>query len=118
MTIRAHDQFNTTVYSSDYRYRDVQGDRRVLCMHANDLAARGLRDGERIDIETLIDDGHARRVSGFTAIACDIARGCVAAYFPEASGLIAAGVYAAHTNTPLYKEMPVQVNAQDRKSVA
>src|SRR3546814_20322616 len=79
MTIRAHDQFNTTVYSSDYRYRDVQGDRRVLFMHANDLAARGLRDGERIDIETLIDDGHARRVVGFTAIACDIAAGCVAA---------------------------------------
>jgi len=111
MTIRAHDQFNTTVYSADDRYRDVHGDRRVLFMHANDLAARGLRAGDRIDIETLVDDGHTRRVSGFTAIACDIAKGCVAAYFPEASGLIAAGVYAEHTNTPLYKEMPVRVVA-------
>src|SRR3546814_16518334 len=92
MTIRAHDQFNTTVYSSDDRYRDVQGDRRVLFMHANDLAARGLRDGERIDIDTLIDDGPPRPVSGFTATPCDIARICVAAYFPEPSGLITACV--------------------------
>jgi len=111
MTIRAHDQFNTTVYSADDRYRAVQGNRRVLFMHANDLAARGLGDGDRVDIETLIDDGHSRRVTGFTARVGDIARGCVAAYFPEASGLIAAGVYAAHTNTPLYKEMPVRVRA-------
>jgi len=80
-------------------------------MHAGDLAARGLGDGDKVDIETLVDDGHSRRVSGFRARACDIARGCVAAYFPEASGLIAAGVYAAHTNTPLYKEMPVRVSA-------
>jgi molybdopterin-dependent oxidoreductase alpha subunit len=111
MTIRAHDQFNTTVYSADDRYRDVQGDRRVIFMHADDLAARGLRDGDRVDIETLVDDGHTRRVTGFTAHAHDIAPGCVAAYFPEASGLIAAGTYSAHTRTPLYKEMPVRVVA-------
>lgn len=111
MTIRAHDQFNTTVYSADDRYRDIQGDRRVIFMHANDLAARGLRDGDRVDIETLVDDGHIRRVTGFTARAHDIAPGCVAAYFPEASGLIAAGIYSAHTRTPLYKEMPVRVVA-------
>lgn len=111
MTIRAHDQFNTTVYSADDRYRDVRGDRRVIFMHANDLAARGLRDGDRVDIETLIDDGHTRRVTAFTARAHDIAPGCAAAYFPEASGLVAAGAYCAHTRTPLYKEMPVRVVA-------
>jgi molybdopterin-dependent oxidoreductase alpha subunit len=111
MTIRAHDQFNTTVYSADDRYRDVQGDRRVIFMHANDLAARGMQDGDRVDVETLVDDGHTRRVTGFTARAHDIAPGCVAAYFPEASGLIAAGTYSAHTRTPLYKEMPVRVVA-------
>lgn len=110
MTLRAHDQFNTTVYSKDDRYRDVEGDRRVLFMNADDLAARGLRDGDRIDIETLVDDGHSRRVEGFTARAHDIAPGCVAAYFPEASGLIAAGIYADGARTPLYKEMPVRVN--------
>ena len=111
MTIRAHDQFNTTVYSADDRYRGVSGDRRVLFLHADDIAARGLRDGDRIDIETLVDDGHVRRVSAFTARAWDIPRGCAAAYFPEASGLIAATTYSAHTRTPLYKEMPVRVVA-------
>jgi molybdopterin-dependent oxidoreductase alpha subunit len=111
MTIRAHDQFNTTVYSQDDRYRNVAGDRRVVFLHAGDLAARGLGDGDRVDIETLVDDGIVRRVSGFTARAWDIAPGCAAAYYPEASGLVAAGVYSAGSRTPLYKEMPVRVTA-------
>ncbi|HEX5756731.1 MAG TPA: oxidoreductase alpha (molybdopterin) subunit, partial [Arenimonas sp.] len=64
---------------------------------------------DRIDIETLVDDGHLRRVSAFTARAWDIPRGCAAAYYPEASGLIAASVWSAQTRTPLYKEMPVRV---------
>ena len=111
MTIRAHDQFNTTVYSADDRYRGVSGDRRVVFLHADDITARGLRDGDRIDIETLVDDGHVRRVTAFTARAWDIPRGCAAAYFPEASGLIAASTFSTHTRTPLYKEMPVRVVA-------
>ncbi len=111
MTVRAHDQFNTTVYSSDDRYRDVYGDRRVVFMNAADLAARGLREGDAVDIETLVDDGHERRVSAFTARAWDIPQGCAAAYYPEASGLIAASTWSANTRTPLYKEMPVRVTA-------
>ncbi len=111
MTLRAHDQFNTTVYSSDDRYRNVHGDRRVVFLNGDDLADRGLRDGDRVDIETLVDDGHQRRVCGFTARAWDIPRRCAAAYYPEASGLIAAGTYSADTRTPLYKEMPVRVMA-------
>jgi len=114
MTIRAHDQFNTTVYSADDRYRGVSGDRRVVFMHADDIEARGLRDGDRIDVETLVDDGHLRRLTAFTARAWDIPRGCVAAYYPEASGLISASTFSADTRTPLYKEMPVKVTAHAR----
>jgi anaerobic selenocysteine-containing dehydrogenase len=110
MTFRAHDQFNTTVYSEDDRYRDVRGDRRVVFLNADDLAARGLRDGDRIDLETLVDDGIERRVLGFTARAWDLPRGCAAAYYPEASGLIAASAFSDGTRTPLYKEMPVRVS--------
>lgn len=109
MTIRAHDQFNTTVYSPDDRYRDVQGDRRVVFLHPDDLAARGLHDGDRIEIECLVDDGHVRRLTDFTARAYDIPRGCAAAYYPEASALIPAGPGSEHTRTPLYKETPVRV---------
>lgn len=109
MTLRAHDQFNTTVYSADDRYRNVEGDRRVVFLNADDLAKRGLKDGDIVDIETLVDDGVERRVQGFTARAWDIPRGCAAAYYPEASGLIASGTWSTHTRTPLYKEMPVRV---------
>jgi molybdopterin-dependent oxidoreductase alpha subunit len=118
MTIRAHDQFNTTVYSADDRYRDVAGDRRVVFMHAGDLASRGLRDGSRVDIETLVDDGHRRRVTAFTARAWDIPRGCAAAYYPEAGALIAASVFSSGTRTPLYKEMPVRVSAHAPEGAA
>ncbi len=111
MTMRAHDQFNTTVYSGDDRYRGVDGDRRVVFLNVEDLHRRGLRDGDRVDIECLVEDGHERRVAGFTAREWDIPPGCCAAYFPEASGLIASSVYAAGSRTPLYKEMPVRVTA-------
>jgi anaerobic selenocysteine-containing dehydrogenase len=95
MTMRAHDQFNTTVYSSDDRYRGVEGDRRVVFLNAGDLAARGLRDGDRVDVECA-----GRRRARATRHGVHRARvgypaGCCAAYYPEASGLIASSVYSA-----------------------
>jgi anaerobic selenocysteine-containing dehydrogenase len=109
MTIRAHDQFNTTVYSANDRYRDVEGNRRVVFVSAEDLARRGLRDGERVDIETLADDGIERRVEGFAVRAWDLPAGCAAAYYPEASGLVPASTTSPHTQTPSYKEIPVRI---------
>lgn len=107
MTIRAHDQFNTTVYSNDDRYRGVFGNRRVVLVHADDLQARGLQPGDVVDLHAVSTDGIARRTDGFTAVAYDIPLGCVAAYFPEASALLAAGVHASQTQTPAYKNVPV-----------
>jgi molybdopterin-dependent oxidoreductase alpha subunit len=111
MTIRAHDQFNTTVYSANDRYRDIEGDRRVVFLNAEDLARRCLSDGERIDIEALHEDGIIRRLEGFHARAWDLPRGCAAAYYPEASGLVSASTTSADTHTPLYKEVPVRILA-------
>ncbi|HET9047447.1 MAG TPA: FdhF/YdeP family oxidoreductase [Chiayiivirga sp.] len=109
MTIRAHDQFNTTVYSNDDRYRGVAGNRRVLFANADDLAQRGLKEGDSVAIESLIEDGIVRRVDDFRLRAIDIARGCLAAYFPEAGALVPASHYSADTRTPIYKEVPVRI---------
>jgi molybdopterin-dependent oxidoreductase alpha subunit len=110
MTIRAHDQFNTTVYSDDDRYRDVAGERRVVFLNAADLAARGLADGDPVELEALAEDGIERRLSGFRARAWDLPSGCAAAYYPEASALVSASTVSAHAHTPLYKEVPVRVH--------
>ena len=109
MTIRAHDQFNTTVYSQDDRYRDIAGDRRVLFLSEATLGARGLRDGDKIDVEAVCEDGIERSVRDFTVHARDLPFGCAAAYYPEASGLVPATVFSADTHTPLYKEVPVRI---------
>lgn len=109
MTIRSHDQFNTTVYSNDDRYRGIQGNRHVLFMSTADLRARALKNGASIAIETASTDGQIRCLSGFTVVEFDIPEGAVAAYFPEATPLIPAEDYSLRSNTPLYKEIPVWV---------
>ncbi len=111
MTLRSHDQFNTTVYSNDDRYRGVFGNRRVVFVNAEDLAERGLRAGDDIDVEAINTDGISRRITRFKAIAYDIPRGCIAAYYPEASALLAAGIHSSQTQTPAYKNIPVLISA-------
>ncbi len=109
MTVRSHDQFNTTVYGQDDRYRGVFGGRRVIFMNPDDLGRRGLRAGERVDIESVAEDGVSRRVTDFLAVAHDIPQGCAAAYFPEATPLMDLSLVSLHTATPAYKEIPVLV---------
>lgn len=74
-TLRSHDQYNTTIYGLDDRYRGVYGQREVLFIHPEDLAALGLQDGERVEIETLWNDGVVRKVDGFKLVSYDIPRG-------------------------------------------
>jgi len=105
-TIRSHDQFNTTVYGDDDRYRGIRGDRKVVLLHADDLAERGLRDGDRIDVTSHFE-GETRTLRAFRAVAYDIPRGCAAAYFPEANALVPLGAFADKSLTPAYKSVPV-----------
>jgi molybdopterin-dependent oxidoreductase alpha subunit len=106
MTIRSHDQFNTTVYGDDDRYRGIRGDRRVVLLHADDLAERGLADGDRLDLSSHFE-GEIRTLRGFRAVAYDIPRGCAACYFPEANPLVPLGAFAEGSFTPAYKSVAI-----------
>jgi anaerobic selenocysteine-containing dehydrogenase len=107
-TIRSHDQYNTTIYGLNDRYRGVFGRRDVLFMHEADLAGHGVTHGDLVEIETALPSGQPRRLS-LTAIAHDIARGSVAAYYPEANGLIPLDYCDMESGTPSYKSVPVRV---------
>lgn len=106
-TVRSHDQFNTTVYGMDDRYRGVSGARDVVFVHPEDLADRELRDGQRVDVVSVAEDGE-RRWSGVTVMAYPTPRGCVAAYFPEANVLVPLNSTAEESNTPASKSVIVR----------
>ncbi|NID15963.1 FdhF/YdeP family oxidoreductase [Luteibacter yeojuensis] len=113
-TVRSHDQYNTTIYGLNDRYRGVSGRRDVVFMHARDLAARGLAHGDRIDVfATGVNaaDGKERAVRNFVAVAYDIAEGSVAMYYPEGNALIALESHDRRSGTPAYKSVPVRIEA-------
>jgi molybdopterin-dependent oxidoreductase alpha subunit len=108
MTVRSHDQFNTSVYGLDDRYRGIRGGRRVVFMNAADLADRSLGDGALVDL--VAGDGDRERVApGFRAVVYEIPRRCAAAYFPEANVLVSIDSVAAGSNTPASKSVPIRV---------
>ena len=111
MTVRSHDQFNTTIYGLDDRYRGVFGGRHVVFVNAGDLARLGFKDGDYADLRTCSEDGLLREVKGFRLVAFDIPEGCAAAYFPEATPLVPAGLFAKKARTPASKEIPVRLFA-------
>ena len=107
-TMRSHDQYNTTIYALDDRYRGVFGRRDVLFMNEADLAACGLEHGDLVDIETAVP-GRQLRLEKITAIAYDIAPGSVGAYYPEANVLVPLDYIDKECGTPSYKSAPVRV---------
>jgi anaerobic selenocysteine-containing dehydrogenase len=108
-SIRSHDQYNTTIYGLDDRYRGVFGRRDVIFMHEDDLAANQIEHGDLVDVETALSSGENLRLDGLTAVAHDIARGSVAAYYPEANALVPLGYHDTQSGTPSYKSIPVRV---------
>ncbi|MDC0726720.1 FdhF/YdeP family oxidoreductase [Phytobacter diazotrophicus] len=108
-TLRSHDQYNTTIYGLDDRYRGVYGQRDVLFMHPDDILALGLSDGDRVDITTLSTDGITRQVTGFRLVAYAIPRGNLAAYYPETNPLVPLTRYGDGTGTPTSKSIPVTI---------
>ncbi|MDE3083458.1 MAG: FdhF/YdeP family oxidoreductase [Acidobacteriota bacterium] len=107
-TIRSHDQFNTTVYGHDDRYRGIEGGRRVVLVNADDLAERGLADGDVVDLVSVWSDGE-RHARGFRAVDYPTPRGCAAAYFPEANVLVPLDSTALTSNTPTSKSIVIRL---------
>jgi molybdopterin-dependent oxidoreductase alpha subunit len=108
-TIRSHDQFNTTIYGLDDRYRGIRGARRVLLMHPADMEARGIRVGDEVDVRSHWGDGVERLAPRLRAHPYDLPRGSCAGYFPELNVLVPLGSTARESNQPAAKLVPVTV---------
>lgn len=106
-TMRSHDQYNTTFYGLDDRYRGISGGRRVILIHPDDLAQTGFSDRDVVDVVSMFR-GEERRAERFRLVAYPTARGCVAAYYPEANALVHRDLVARESNTPGFKAMMVR----------
>jgi anaerobic selenocysteine-containing dehydrogenase len=111
MTMRSDDQFNTTIYSLDDRFRGVYGTRRVLLMNAQDIARLGLAEGTIVRAVTCVDDGIHREVDGLRVTPHDIPLGCAAGYYPECNPLIPLAHHAEGSKVPASKSVPVRLEA-------
>jgi molybdopterin-dependent oxidoreductase alpha subunit len=110
-TLRSHDQYNTTVYGLDDRYRGVRGQRDVLFANEADILRLGFKPGQKVDIRSLWNDGIERRISGFTLLAFDIPAGQAAAYFPEANPLVPLESAGVGSSTPTSKFVAICLQA-------
>ncbi|WP_220347220.1 FdhF/YdeP family oxidoreductase [Microbacterium bovistercoris] len=108
-TMRSHDQWNTTIYSNDDRYRGVRNIRELILMNRRDMRDRGLEEGALVDIVSTSKDGSQREVRGFRALEYDVPRGSAAGYMPELNVLIGAADFSAQSDQPLMKSIRVRV---------
>ncbi|GAA3370138.1 FdhF/YdeP family oxidoreductase [Streptomyces sannanensis] len=108
-TLRSHDQYNTTIYGLDDRYRGIKGGRRVVLVHPADAAELGLADGSYTDLVSEWKDGVERRAPGFRVVHYPTARGCAAAYYPETNVLVPLDATADTSNTPASKSVVVRL---------
>ncbi|ASD21604.1 hypothetical protein B7495_05425 [Cryobacterium sp. LW097] len=108
-SLRSHDQFNTTIYGHDDRYRGIKKGRHVVFINPNDLVELGLDDEQMVDVHGVYDDGVERVLRGFRAVSYPTARGCAAAYYPEANVLVPLDHVAEGSNTPVSKAVIVRV---------
>jgi molybdopterin-dependent oxidoreductase alpha subunit len=120
-TIRSHDQYNTTIYGMNDRYRGITGRRDVVFVNEQDLSSRGLKHGDLVDISVVPDAGatpEERVMRNLTAVAYHIAQGSIATYYPEANVLVAIDHYDARSGTPSYKSTPVLLGASTHRDAS
>jgi molybdopterin-dependent oxidoreductase alpha subunit len=108
-TVRSHDQYNTTLYSLSDRYRGVFGQRDVLFLNPEEIAKRGLKADDRVDLHTVSHDGVERAVYNFRVVPFAFPKGSCAAYYPEANPLAPLYAHDAMSFTPSYKATPIRI---------
>ncbi len=106
-TVRSHDQYNTTIYGLDDRYRGVYGQRRVVFMNEADMQAQGFKAGDIVNIQSVFAEETPRQVDGFVLVAYNIPHGCLASYYPETNALLPLSSVADGVGTPTSKAIPV-----------
>jgi molybdopterin-dependent oxidoreductase alpha subunit len=116
MTMRSDDQFNTTIYALNDRFRGVVGTRRVLLMNAADIAALGFSPGDEVTASTVVFDGVARSVANLRVMPYNIPKGCVAGYFPECNPLIPLWHHAELSKVPAAKSIPIRLSRSTLRS--
>jgi anaerobic selenocysteine-containing dehydrogenase len=109
MSMRSHDQFNTTIYGEDDRYRGIHGGRRVIFLNPADIAALGLHEGQWVDLTSHFE-GEQRRAFGFKVVPYEIPQKCAAAYYPETNPLVHLGNVAVGSNQPASKSILITVS--------
>jgi formate dehydrogenase major subunit len=116
-TLRSHDQFNTTIYGLDDRYRGVSGGRRVVFVHPDDITHLGHADGDLVDLVSEWTDGSERTAPDFRIVSYDQPRGCAAAYYPETNPLVPLDHVAEGSNCPASKSVIIRLDPAAGRAV-
>jgi molybdopterin-dependent oxidoreductase alpha subunit len=110
MTIRTHDQYNTTIYGMDDRYRGISNERRVILMNPSDMKKKGYKQEQVVNLTSHFN-GEERKASNFKVVSYNIPKGCIASYFPETNVLVPINSVAKKSNTPASKFVEVSIEA-------
>jgi molybdopterin-dependent oxidoreductase alpha subunit len=115
MTIRTHDQYNTTIYGMDDRYRGISNERRVILMNPSDMKKQGYKQEQIVNLTSHFN-GEERKANNFKIVSYNIPEGCIASYFPETNVLVPLNSVAKKSNTPASKFIEVSISIPQSKS--
>jgi anaerobic selenocysteine-containing dehydrogenase len=107
--MRSDDQFNTTVYTLDDRFRGIKGTRKVLLLNPADMRRLGIQEGQQVTAVTAVSDGVSRTVGGLRVVSYNIPEGCAAGYYPECNPLIPLWHHAKASFVPAAKSIPIRI---------
>ncbi len=108
-TLRSHDQYNTSIYGMDDRYRGITGERRVIFVNVDDMLQQKLSNGDKVKITTVSNDNIVRSITDFKVVEYNIPQGCAAAYYPETNPLVPLESTADGCGTPTYKSIAISI---------